>query len=388
MTRGVIGRTVLGLWLGCITATAQLPPDVLVDKYVLQAHMLSEEQDHKGALEAMDRVVELQKEHDLRLSAEFPFHYARMALAAGAVQAAVESAKRYLSAAGRKDKHYREALELLVKAERKMQESAVERVGPTPVKPDLETQLKAAAPQSPQAQEAVDCSDWNTKQFFWRATVEDVTTCVNTGADVNGWDGGVWAACTKCTPLHRAALHSQSAEVIAVLVDLGARIDARNGTMKHCTECEPLHLAALHNENVEVVKALIKEGADPNSRDRGGRTPLHFAAYGNKNAAVIETLIKAGADPRARDDLSNTPLHVAAMVNEPPVVMALLEANSDQKALTKWGKTPLQVARKRNRKVLRNALARLTESQKAAHRARARQKNPDRGGATPTLPPR
>ena len=151
MTRGAIGRTVLGVWLGCLTATAaQLPPEVLVDKYLLQAQMLSEEKDPKGALEAMDLVVGLQNEHGLTLPEDFPFHYAQTALAAGSVQAAIDSANRYLSAAGREGKYYREALELLVKAERGLDESAPGSVAPRPEKPDLEQQAQAVPP-TPQA---------------------------------------------------------------------------------------------------------------------------------------------------------------------------------------------------------------------------------------------
>ena len=40
------------------------------------------EKDHKGALETMDRIVALQKEHSLTLPEEFPFQYAKAALAA------------------------------------------------------------------------------------------------------------------------------------------------------------------------------------------------------------------------------------------------------------------------------------------------------------------
>ena len=36
MTSEVIGRVILGVWLrSCAAAAAQLPPDVLVDKYLL-----------------------------------------------------------------------------------------------------------------------------------------------------------------------------------------------------------------------------------------------------------------------------------------------------------------------------------------------------------------
>ena len=81
---GVIAKVWVTLCLGYITVfAAQLPPEMLVDKYLLQAKMLSEEKNHKDALEAMDRIVALQKEHDLTLPEEFPFHYAQTALAGG-----------------------------------------------------------------------------------------------------------------------------------------------------------------------------------------------------------------------------------------------------------------------------------------------------------------
>ena len=92
---GVIAKVWVTLCLGYITVfAAQLPPEMLVDKYLLQAKMLSEEKKHEGALEAMDRIVVLQKTHDLTLPGDFPFHYAQTALAAGAVQAAIDSANR------------------------------------------------------------------------------------------------------------------------------------------------------------------------------------------------------------------------------------------------------------------------------------------------------
>ena len=103
---GVIATVWVTLCLGYTTVfAAQLPPEMLVDKYLLQAKMLSEEKKHKGALQAMDRIVALQKEHDLTLPEAFPFHYAQTALAAGSVQATIDSANRYLTAAGREGKY-------------------------------------------------------------------------------------------------------------------------------------------------------------------------------------------------------------------------------------------------------------------------------------------
>ena len=95
-----------------------LPPQMRLDEYLLEAELLSEEKDHKGALEALDRVVALQKEHGLTLPEEFPYQYAQTALAAGSYQAAIDAATQYLAKAGRGGKHYREALALRVRSRR------------------------------------------------------------------------------------------------------------------------------------------------------------------------------------------------------------------------------------------------------------------------------
>ena len=345
--RRMIGWSWIVVLLGCFTtAAAQLPPDVQVDKYLLQATTLSQENDRKGALEAMDRIVALQKEHRLTLPEDFPLRYAQTALAAGSVQAAIESVNRYLSAAGREGKYYRDALDLLVGAERMLQDPADDPVASTPEKPVLETQPQAVPPTPPQAQKTtaaqpvVDCSKWNTKKFFRKATVEEVTACISAGADLNGHSGS-WSDCNECTSLHRAAKY---------------------------------------NENREVIETLLKAGADLMARDEDRLTPLHRAAKHNENPEVIETLLKAGADMMARDEDGFTPLHWAARWNEnPEIVQNLIDAGANQMAWNKKGKTPLQVARRQNRKVLRNAWASLSDGQKAAYKALVRRKKASAG---------
>ena len=122
MTRGVIGSVFLGVWLGCIAATAgQLPPEIQVDRYLLRADRLMEAKDPKGALEVMGKIVALQKEHGLTLPEEFHFKHAKVAFSAGEVQEAVDAVHTYLLDAGREGKFYREALELLEEAEQREQ---------------------------------------------------------------------------------------------------------------------------------------------------------------------------------------------------------------------------------------------------------------------------
>ena len=261
MTKGAIGRVVFGVWLGCFTAVAaQLPPDVLVDKHLLQAKMLSEDKDHKGALKAMDRIVALQKEHDLTLPEEFPFHYAQTALAAGSAQAAIDSVNQYLTATGREGKYYREALDLLVKAERKLRELAVDQAGSGTAEPD--------------------CRQWATKTYFRAATVEGVTACLEAGADPTAQNDLKW------TPLHNAAFNKNPA-VFEALLQGGADPNAPDKW-----QATPLHYAVL-NKDPAVIETLLQGGADPNARNDEQKTPLDVATK-NKNEATRQVLLAAG----------------------------------------------------------------------------------------------
>ena len=118
MTRGVVGRAVLGVWLGCFTAAAaQLPPEIMADRYLVEAEQLIAKQDYKQALELMNKIIALQEEHKFAVPDVFHFKYAQVALSAGTNQAAIDAVNRYLAAAGREGQFYREALEILVQAE-------------------------------------------------------------------------------------------------------------------------------------------------------------------------------------------------------------------------------------------------------------------------------
>ena len=116
--RTMIASVAVSILLGGFTVgAAQLPPDIMVDRYLLQAEQLMEEKDHKAALETMDKITALQKEHDLTLPDGFHFKYAQVAFSAGLIKTAMESVNQYLMAAGREGEFYREALELLDEVE-------------------------------------------------------------------------------------------------------------------------------------------------------------------------------------------------------------------------------------------------------------------------------
>ena len=112
--RRMITSVVISVLLGgFVGASAQLPPDIEADRELVRAERLISEENHAGALEAMNRILALQTEHNLTLPEEFHFKYAEVALAARRVQDAVDSVNKYLVAVGREGSFYREALELL-----------------------------------------------------------------------------------------------------------------------------------------------------------------------------------------------------------------------------------------------------------------------------------
>ena len=116
--RKIIKSILITVVLGFFTvASAQLPPEMMADKYLIQAEALRAQKDYAGAFKVMEKIIALQKEHNFTLPNEFLFTYARVALAADSIKVALESVNKYLSATGREGEFYKEALALLVEVE-------------------------------------------------------------------------------------------------------------------------------------------------------------------------------------------------------------------------------------------------------------------------------
>ena len=156
--------------LGIFTvASAQLPPKVIADKYLIQAEQLLEKEDYETALNLVEKIIALQKEHNLTLSDnlyfkdavaqllekkdyitalnvmdrfialqkehslilpdEFHFQYAQVTffkyellpVPADSFRVALELVSKYLSAET-EGESYKEALVLLLKIEEKLAE--------------------------------------------------------------------------------------------------------------------------------------------------------------------------------------------------------------------------------------------------------------------------
>ncbi len=119
--RHFAGSIYLLILIGTFTeASAELPPKVLADKYLMEAEQLVEIKHYNDALKLLDRIIALQREHGFDLRDEFNFKRAKIAFAAGLVPMAIESVTAYLST-GNEGAFYKEALALLIKAEKEMQ---------------------------------------------------------------------------------------------------------------------------------------------------------------------------------------------------------------------------------------------------------------------------
>jgi uncharacterized protein len=94
------------------------------------------------------------------------------------------------------------------------------------------------------------------------------------------------------TALHLAAFFGHR-DLVGVLIDRGADIDARSRSARFAQENTPLHAAAA-NRQTAAAEVLIDRGADINARDGRGFTPLGLAA-GSRNDLLVIRLLGLGA---------------------------------------------------------------------------------------------
>ena len=138
------------------------------------------------------------------------------------------------------------------------------------------------------------------------------------------------------TPLmHAAAVGTLDA--VRLLLDAGARVDARNAfgaTALICANGEPLR-----------SRLLIEHGADVEATTSQGRTPLLVAAGRDGNVELVRLLLARGARPNVRADSGETPLLVAARHGDPETVAVLIAAGAEvNPTRTPLGMTPLGAA--------------------------------------------
>ena len=108
--------------------------------FLLQVETAIQEQDFQGAKTTIDRILELQAEHDLELPEQFSFQYAQVLERLGLYDEAMETVTRYLTRVGRAGEFYREALALLNDAE-SAKATAIEAAAEAARRPAGETRV-------------------------------------------------------------------------------------------------------------------------------------------------------------------------------------------------------------------------------------------------------
>lgn len=146
---------------------------------------------------------------------------------------------------------------------------------------------------------AQSCADWNSYDFWKNATADVVT---------------------RCLPSIDLAI-SPNADKYAI------------------------HYAAAKTDSTEVIQILIDAGADLEARDAHGATALISAAF-NQNAGVTTSLLAAGSNVAAEDDNGATALHFAALNNGPAVLTQLMDAGADIHGVDSNGKTAFDYAKR------------------------------------------
>ena len=129
----------------------------------------------------------------------------------------------------------------------------------------------------------------------------------------------------KWTALHFATVSGRP-EVVQYLLENSAGIDIVDTPQRET----PLHKAASDNGNKEIVKLLLEKGADVNAKNMYGETPLHKAASDNGNKEIVTLLLEKGANVYAKDTYNQTPLDIAKDKGHTKIVAFLEEIMKKQ----------------------------------------------------------
>ena len=94
-------------------AAVQLPPEIQLDRFLMQADQAVNDGDARAALSAMERIVALEKDHGIEPALEDRLRCAQAWYTAGEPERALAAVTAYLQSLGRDAARYHEALRLL-----------------------------------------------------------------------------------------------------------------------------------------------------------------------------------------------------------------------------------------------------------------------------------
>ena len=142
------------------------------------------------------------------------------------------------------------------------------------------------------------------------------------------------------SPLHVALQEKASPEIIRVIINRGARINAVDSSGK-----SPLR-AAVDSGQLETAKILADAGADPFLPAVDNKSPADIALV--KGEAYVRALF-SGRAINAMDSSANTILHLAARYGDPQIITALIELGANKTIRNISAEVPADIAAKWNR---------------------------------------
>ena len=154
--RTVLRSVLVSILLAVVTTAAQLPPEIMLDGYLLRAEDAVRQRDPATARAAMEQLRALQDEHRLEIPPEYHYRYSTVWNALAAWDQSLASAVRYLELTGRDGEHYLDALTLMNRAtaaieelqrtrELRAAEEARARAAEARARADADRALRAAA---------------------------------------------------------------------------------------------------------------------------------------------------------------------------------------------------------------------------------------------------
>ena len=105
------------LAVGATLSASQLPPEIELDRHLLQAEQQIERDEFGAAFESLQRIVDLEEKHSLEVPGKVLLMRARVLAHYELHDEAIKALGEYLTSVGRNGEHYREALLLLNQAE-------------------------------------------------------------------------------------------------------------------------------------------------------------------------------------------------------------------------------------------------------------------------------
>jgi len=174
-------------------------------------------------------------------------------------------------------------------------------------------------------------SEYATQEYWETATIEDVDDIPDAALEPGNLGGPVlmWAAATTRDPriitklVRRGALINESDEL------LNYRNRSTRKEKDRRIMATPLSAAAAESNSPEVVAELIRLGARVDSTSSYGNTPLMIAASTNKDERITRELLKHGADLSLKNDKGKTALDRAKNHQNAAVIKVLEKAYAD-----------------------------------------------------------